>query len=279
MKGVSELKSRMQGIQDTVKITKAMYLLSASKMPRFSERLEACRRWVDLLDKAEATVSTRKSLSPYFNQKAGKTGYLVFASDKGLCGDYNEQVRQLALAKIPKEGDRQVYAVGNMAKDMLKNMGIKCNNAFMHVMQSPMLSDAEQIVSTLVEEYDKGNLTSVQLLYTRNVSRGTHETVMEQLLPLAKPQVDPKEVIPLYGDEEDGKGILYNYLVGRVYLALIEAATALNFKRMMTMRQATDNANEILEDMTIKMNHLRQDGITSELSDVNTAKIANEDIL
>ena len=276
MKGVSELKSRMQGIQDTVKITKAMYLLSASKMPRFDQRLAECRNWVALLEKAQGAVAHLKSLAPYYREASGTTGYLLFASDKGLCGDYNEKMRTLAMDVIPREGDRQVYAVGNMAKEMLKNMGIKCNNAFVHVMQSPMLSDAEQIVGTLLEAYDQGKLTQVQLLYTHSISRGVQETVVERLLPLERPQIEG-ERIPLSLGEQDGKGIIYNYLVGRVYLALIEAATALNFKRMTTMRQATDNANEILDEMTLKMNHLRQDGITMELSDVNTAKIANEE--
>lgn len=275
MKGVSELKSRMQGIQDTVKITKAMYLLSASKMPKLNQRLSECQEWENTLSKALDGVCDQPSIARYYEQKEGCTGYLVFASDKGLCGDYNEKVRSYTLEQLQGVTSRKIYAVGNMARDFLKRSGIKCNNAFVHAMQSPMLPDAEQIAKVLLDEYASGNLTGVEMIYTHSLSAGNQEVVSKRLLPLSKRE--NATPLPLAAGEGDLEGLVYNDVVGKVYLALLEAATALNFKRMTTMHTATDNATEILEEMTLQMNHLRQDGITNELSDVNTAKIANED--
>ena len=275
MKGVSELKSRMQGIQDTVKITKAMYLLSASKMPRYNQRLEEARKWMELLETARSATAKVEALAPYYQRREGTVGYLVFGSDKGLCGDYNDKIRTFALAEIGKSQDKRVYALGNMAKDFLKSNGIKSNTSFVHVMLSPTLADAEQIATALLDEYNLGKLAEVVLVYTLSLAQGNQQPIAEALLPL--PAVKAEQSLPLSGGEKDGAGILYNYVVGKIYLALLEAAAALNFKRMTTMHTATDNAEEILEEMTLQLNHLRQDGITAELSDVNTAKIAKED--
>lgn len=278
MKGVSEIKSRIGGVRDTLKITKAMYVISAAKLPKTQADLATAKVYQATVDKAVSRLNCPLYAdNPYLvgNADGKRTGYIVIAGDKGLCGDYNDRVLRTAWEKIGAEKDCKVFAVGYMSKMFFANKGVKMNNAFTHMMQNPLPEDAGQIAEKLIADIAESKLSKVYIVYTKANKLHDQEVVCEQLLPLPYPKSE--ENIVLSQKEEDINELLHTALEARIYAALRNASCALTYKHMSSMREAANNGEDMLEELTQHYNHARQAAITAELNDVNVARMANEE--
>lgn len=273
MKNTAEIKTRIAGVRDTVKITKAMYAISAAKMPA---SMHALRNAKDYLTSAQAMMDAVASCkaaqdSPLFAEREGKKAYIVIAADKGLCGDYNERVLRCASDLIDPAQD-EIYSVGYVAREHLRAKGIRSNTSFVHMMQNPLPQDAGRIADALMGEVLSGHLTSIHVVYTMANHLHDQHVVCERLLPLTPTEGEPVEV-----SAADLPELVRHYLKARLYVALCDASCALNYKRMTGMQQASNNGEEMLETLIAQYNHQRQERITGELNDAGGAKTAQEE--
>lgn len=278
MKGTQEIKSRIKGVRDTVKITKAMYSISAAKMSKTANRADQANRYYAAAKEAVCRLySTPLGRAFFETQKnATKNAWIVAAADKGLCGDYNDRVFA-AFANAIEEGriakGDTIYSVGYAARQYLKGIGIRSDNQFTYMMQNPLPLDAQHIADVVMEEVAKGEIGTVYVLYTAANKLFDQEVVCEQLLPLPDGKQD--EVVLM--DKEDVPDLIRLYLKAKLYAVLCSASYALNYKRMTGMQQATKNGEEMLQTLLATYNRERQERITSELNDANGAKIAQEE--
>ena len=278
MKGVKEIKARIGGVRDTLKITKAMYVLSAAKLPRCIAKLQAGKAYHQGLEHAVQRLMCKAYCQNPFlqgNASGRNTGWIVLAGDKGLCGDYNDRVLVEAWSRIAATDDYRIFAVGYMAKAFFVAKGVRVSTNFVHMLQNPLIEDAAKIADRLMDDLSQGDLKQVFVVYTMATHLYDHEVVCEQLVPLPYPMQE--ENVRLSSPDEDINELLHAALTAKIYCALLDASAALTYKHMSSMQQSAKNGEEMLEQLTQDYHHARQSAITTELTDVNVARTVNED--
>ena len=285
MSSVSEIRHHIRVIQETCKITKAMYLISSAKMQRanrmhaqnqvFFNRVRADIRFI--LEHSNVDITQ----NPYYRQhNQPAAAYVVIAGDKGLCGGYNSDVLKTCDAAIEKNGKRPViYTIGHVASDYYRRKGMQPDTRFDYVIHDPILRNAREIVAELRRVYSQERLVSeVYLVYTF-MSKTGQQPHMLRLLPILK---EDFATAPLLHQEEsyaeeltyhpDAQTVLQSmvqhYLVGLVYAALAEAYASENRARMTAMDSAVKNGEEMLSRLSLELNHARQAQITMEINEI-----------
>lgn len=282
MNSVSEIRHHIRAVEDTEKITRAMYLISSAKMRRASKMLAQDVIYSDLLrQNLEFVLShIRQEGYPLFDGgRSGKCAHLVIAGDKGLCGNYNVQILRHARASLT--GETLVYPIGHVALEMLKNQ-YACDDAFVHVIHDPDISHARAIAAHLWEKYLAQEISRVFVTYTFSRKRGVIEPVTQQLLPLAvQAQQEPRAKEPGFLLLPDEKTLLDtvggHFLVGQLYTALVQAFFCEHYARMNAMDTAKNNAEEMLARLRLEMNHARQAQITGEITEIVAGQFGGEE--
>jgi F-type H+-transporting ATPase subunit gamma len=270
MKG-QDLKHRITGAKETVQITGAMQLISASKMSRTRKKLDNSRAFLEAMEKvAEKTGDSGSSLMQ--RRAASKTVYVVIAGDKGLCGDYNHAVLDFADRQIEKSDTVKVYAVGQYCREHFDKMSVTVSSAYIHMMQEPFIEDAKMIADDLTKAFTAGECDDAFIIYT-SVSKDSVSKcapVLRRVLPVQLPEQADKN--GFLETRTDIDYILEQYIWARIYYSLCSASFAINYKRMTAMQQATTNGGKLAEELQSRYNHMRQENITAELIDAGIAK-------
>ena len=282
MASARDIQNRIKSVQDTMKITNAMYLISSTKVkkarralteatPHFeqSERLiaEILR---DLPELEDRFFGTAEPVS------GGKKGYLILSGDKGLAGAYNHNITKFAESVLSAEEEPVVYVVGQMGSTALQKAGYEVNGSFDGIAQHPTVERARSIAATLCEEFVSGRLCEVDIIFT--YMRGGVEAIplQKKLLPLSaeafrltedEPQT-PQEVVYLPDAKAVLGSIAPNYLTGYVFGALVEAFCSEENARMLAMKSATDSAGDMLRELSVIYNSVRQAAITQQIVEV-----------
>ncbi len=282
MASIREIQSRIRSIEDTKKITNAMYLISSTKLrkarkdeentaPYFSAvRTMMSRIFHDLPD-----LESRYVQRPGFS--GGKRcGLLVITADKGLAGSYNHNVLKLALNRLNAAEDPLVFVVGEVGRQYFRSRKIPVEQSFLYTAQNPSLDRARDIATLLCERYESGEIDEIGIVYTKMKNSLSMETEYARLLPLSKEAFDAPENAPqtLHAQTFEPspaialQNIVPNYLTGYIYGALVESFCCEQNARMMAMSAANDNAEEILRELNIQFNRVRQAIITQEITEV-----------
>ena len=303
MAGTKEIKRRIKSVKNTKKITKAMELVAASKMKRavsktLASRLYAGYSW-ELLTSLSGKLE--EITHPFFTEpKDGKTLIVLITSNRGLCGAYNSQVIKKTILKFKETSARQDLAennnidfitVGKKGDAAMRRIGQNITSAFTELPDIISLSDITPLSQLLTTEYKLGKYKNVYVAYTDFVSALSQKPQMRQLLPISKEEL--KEVIaevpPRLAEEgrheysSDGGG---NYLlegdVGvlieslaeklirmQIYQMLLESNASEQSSRMVAMKNASDAAGEMIDDLTLVFNKARQGNITREISEIS----------
>ncbi len=266
MKG-QELKSRIQGVQETVKITKAMQMISASKMPKAQLIFDSSRKYLEYVEKAIAPLMTPENAEhPYFQQRKGdKVAFIVIASDKGLCGDFNSIILEEAYQSIQSMNAVNIFAIGHIAKEYFRKKHLSVSNAYIHFMQDTMPEDARAIADDLIERFNQEEMDKVYIAYTQVKTLVSHKTVIKRILPVE--YKESKEDISVLTSQNTVSGMLSGYIWAEIYFALASSSLAINYKRMIAMQQSTTNGEDMIDQLRLEYNHKRQEGITTELMD------------
>ena len=283
MAGLKEIQDRIHSVQDTRKITGAMYMISSTKMKKARHDLEKTEPYFYML---QATVERIMRHIPqmqnrYFEdmeKKRTRIALLVITGDRGLAGAYNHNVLKLAQEFLDRtENEISLYVVGELGRQYFARQGIPLAENFKYTAQNPTFDRARWITEMLRTRYLADEIDEIQVIYTRMENSMYTKTEVKQLLPIQRPKL-PKHPADVYHEEfmllpspeVAVDTIVPNYLTGFVYGALIEAFCSEQNDRMLSMEAANGNADALLHDLGILYNRARQAAITQEITEVSS---------
>lgn len=283
MANTKEIQKRMKSIQDTMKITSAMYMISSAKLRSAKQKLENTEPYFYSLQAAISRLLRHipDAKSRYFNQheeipdNEKKRGYIVITADKGLAGAYNHNVIKMAHELFAQGDNNKLFVVGELGRQYFAKEGLAVDSEFHYTVQNPTLHRARVITDRVMELYDAGELDEVYIIYTKMENSVTMETEKMRLLPLEKDEF-MQTPIDIYQEEIKAETsmeeILYhivpNYVTGFIYGALVESFASEHNSRMMAMQTATDSAKDMLQMLSIEYNRVRQAAITQQITEV-----------
>uniref|UniRef100_UPI003FEF0E59 ATP synthase F1 subunit gamma n=1 Tax=Agathobacter sp. TaxID=2021311 RepID=UPI003FEF0E59 len=283
MANTKEIQKRMKSIQDTMKITSAMYMISSAKLRSAKQKLENTEPYFYSLQAAISRLLRHipDAKSRYFNQheeipdNEKKRGYIVITADKGLAGAYNHNVIKMAHELFEQGENNKLFVVGELGRQYFAKEGLAVDSEFHYTVQNPTLHRARVITDRVMELYDAGELDEVYIIYTKMENSVTMETEKMRLLPLEKDEF-MQTPIDIYQEEIKAETsmeeILYhivpNYVTGFIYGALVESFASEHNSRMMAMQTATDSAKDMLQMLSIEYNRVRQAAITQQITEV-----------
>lgn len=288
-----EIRERIASIQQILKITNAMYLMSSSKLKKARKAHENTRPYFDKLqqtleDILEHTPHTRQK---YFDRRENipedkrKKGYVVITSDKGLCGSYNHNVLKLVeqeLAKVPALDSCYLFVMGQVGRMYFMHRIHNEKKAFvdgefLYTTQNPTLYRAREVAELVLAKFEKKELDEVYLVYTDMVTSNVMEPKVVRLLPFerrhfGKDKDGTLKRLPkasfLPSPEEVMNYIIPNYAKGLIYGAMVEAFCCEQQARMTAMDAATSSAKDMIKELSLMYNRARQAAITQEISEV-----------
>ena len=285
MAGSKEIRTKIKSVQNTRKITKAMEMVSASKMRKAQDRMRAARPYADKVRNIAAHMSEANPeyRHPFLIKRTGsnRTGMIVVTTDKGLCGGLNTNILRAVVAKF-KELDAsghkvQVTAIGNKGFGFMNRMGAHVVSHVIGLSDTPHLDRLIGAVKVQLDAYEKGEVDSVYLAYTKFINTMKQEAVVQQLLPLTSDKLEQSaEEKHAYGwdyiYEPDAKTVvdelLVRYVEALVYQAVAENMASEQSARMVAMKAASDNAKNVISELQLSYNKARQAAITKELSEI-----------
>lgn len=276
------LKRRTQSVKNTRQITKAMELVSASKMRRAQEHAATGRMYrqyaYSLLTRLSGITEVEEH--PLYVKRAIKTRlYIVMTSNSGLAGAYNSNIIRLLtkLVALDQKANikSQVIAIGKKGAQFTRNIkSIDLIAAYTEVGDHPDANDIKPILNTSADMYRDLLVDDVQLLYTQFKSNLVQDATQLSLLPARFEVTDETQSAPLSNStfepsiEAVLSGVTERLLEVQVYQAMLESIASEHSMRMMAMKNATDNASDIIDDLTLEFNTARQASITQELSEI-----------
>jgi len=279
------LRGRIRSVQATKKITRAMELIAASRIVKAQQRVIAAVPYSERITEVvkDLAASGAGNDSPFLKSRdqIRTTCYVSITADRGLCGGYNSGVMRAVEGEIKADvlasKDYLVVPVGRKSEGYFRFRGYKMGQGFSGFSDTPTYADAKRIGEYVVDLYTSGKVDRVELVYTRFISAGSQEVVRRPLVPLERDVIAGGDGKPEGGGggyefEPDPSVILETllprYVEARVYAALLNAAASEHAFRQRAMKSATDNAEEIIKNLSRIMNRARQDSITTEIMEI-----------
>ena len=277
MANIRLIRRRIRGIQSTAKITRAMEMIATSKMRRAQERGLAGRPYAEKIHQVIADLAalpeTGRALHPLLQiRPVSKIAVVHITPDRGLCGGLHATInRRIASFILEQTVPVTLIIVGRKGLDFMRRHHRDIHAEFTQLGDRPSLLDTLPISRIIIDDYTNGAIDLVYLVYARFISTMVQRPILEQILPV-EPAVIPtaQNVDYIY---EPGPHMVLGELLPRfvemqVYHAILESIASEQSARMVAMRNATDNANELISDLTLMYNKARQESITKELLDI-----------
>lgn len=283
MANAREIQSRMKSIQDTMKITNAMYMISSSKLKKAKQSLAATEPYFFTLQMTIGRILRHMSdvHNVYFDErkhiaeKDRKKGYIVVTADKGLAGAYNHNVIKMAEEHLGECDSPLLFVLGELGRHYFTKQKVPIEETFHYTVQNPSMNRARNIAERVLELYEEEKLDDVYIIYTKMNGPVQTETEMLQLLPLKQGEFGPaptgvllEEIVMKPSPEAVMDNIVPNYVAGFIYGALVESFASEHNSRMMAMEAATNSAKDMLRELEIEFNRVRQAAITQEITEV-----------
>lgn len=274
-KSTKEIKARIKGISSTKQITKAMELVSTSKLKRARVKLEKSRPYYNIiLENIQDILGLEKDLKhPLLDKREIKNSlYIVASADRGLAGGYNSSVIRLAENSIKNnQHDSKIIAIGLKARDYFKRRNYQVVGEFLDISEEPHFYDARMIGEKALELYENNEVDEIKIVYTSFINTINQEPKILKLLPSeVKGSSDVKRRVVEFepSTEEVLSYLIPKYIQSSIFGALIEASASEQAARRLAMEAATENAEEMIEDLNISFNRARQAAITMEISEI-----------
>ncbi len=277
MANIRLIKRRIRSVQNTSKITKAMEMVAASKMRRAQERNIAGRPYDEKIrqvigDLAALPTEDGVPHPLLARREIKKIEIIHITSDRGLCGGLNSNMnRKTGSFALEQTAPLVMITVGRKGRDFMMRYGREVRAEFTNLGDKPTLLDTMAISRIVIDDYTSGFADVVYLSYPQFMTTATQLPTIRQLLPVQPAAISKKENVD-YIYEPNPQEVLSNLLPRfvemQVYHAILETIASEQSARMVAMRNATDNAHEIIQDLTLKYNKARQEMITKELLDI-----------
>ncbi len=277
MASMRDIKRRKGSIQSTGQITKAMKLVSTVKLQKARGRAEESKPYFNHLYQTLTSIMDKST--PDIREKYtvgdpnAKKAVILISSNRGLAGGYNSNVVKLITnSDIFTPDNTWVYAVGRKGRDALARKGFTIKEDLCEVMNQPLYSDAADIGKMVMDEFEQGNVGEIYVAFTIFRNTVSHIPTLLKLMPTDDipddPNVPQAQMNYEPSPEEALKMIMPKYISGEIYGALIEALASENGARMQAMDNATNNAEEMLDHLTLQYNRARQSAITQEITEI-----------
>ncbi len=293
MPSTRDIRRRIKSVKNTAQITKAMQLVAAAKMKKAQDQAANGRHYAEMMNKILVALkeSAEEGVHPYFSEgKGNKTLVLVIATDKGLCGALNTNLlKKLVNASI--EGEVDYVTIGRKASQGLARLR-KNLIADFPIKDPAKFAEVRSVSKFLQDKFLTGEYKTVLVAFNNFINTVTQVPSIEQILPVNPVTLGGKrgfdettkdqkaEELPQYTFEPAAsvvfETILPQYVNGTIYQMILEARASEHSSRMVAMKNATDNAKQMLKDLSLEYNKLRQAAITNELLEITTAKMALE---
>lgn len=279
----AEIKSRIMSVADTKKITDAMYMISSVKMRQAQKEVENTAPYFNALKEEIAVLYSRVpdiadryfKLSEEAVKNGAKRAILLITSDKGLAGAYNHTSLNQCAEYVSSHNDTLLFVIGEYGRQYLMSKGIPFISDFNYSASVPTVWRARLIVADLLEYFDDGRVDEIEILYTDHINGGLGKCKQTVLLPLElsgliKPSAVSDETEYFPSAKDVLLSVIPSYLTGFVYNSLVDGYCSEQQARMTAMSTASHNAEEMLKDLKLKYNRLRQASITREITEVTS---------
>jgi F-type H+-transporting ATPase subunit gamma len=281
MPSLIDLRRRIRAVKSTQQITKAMKMIAASRLRRAQERVVAARPFAQRMQRVLNELASRvdRNAHPLFripDAGQGRPLLIVVTADRGLCGSFNSNIIKTAGQFIIREGQGRSVAlelIGRKGRDFYRRRGFDVRYEATGIFQRLNFNDAVPVANAAIEEFVSGAASSVHLVYNEFKSVISQRIVVEQLLPIPRVQGEEAAVPKTEYRYEPAPEIIFKELLPRhiqvqVYRALLESNAAFFAAQMTAMDAATRNSAEMLDNLTLYMNKVRQAAITREIIEV-----------
>ncbi|CCQ94690.1 ATP synthase gamma chain [[Clostridium] ultunense Esp] len=271
-----DIKRRIRGISSTRQITKAMELVASAKLRKARERLEKSRPYYNTVyENIQQVLKDTKNLNhPYLKARKGdRAVYIVVSADRGLAGGFNSNINRLVEDEIRNKKDKvSLVTVGLKGRDYFKRRGYNVIGEFLHITEEPSFSHAKAIGNLIMDIYEKGEVDKVYIAYTKFITTISQEAKLIRILPndeLKEGQAEKNAIIEFEPSPDEVLDYLIpKYIQSVIYGALIESSCSQQGARRTAMESATDNAEEMIDELQLSYNRARQAAITAEISEI-----------
>ncbi|MHB8911409.1 MAG: F0F1 ATP synthase subunit gamma [Lysobacter sp.] len=280
MAGGREIKTKIKSVQNTRKVTRALEMVSASKIRKAQERMKASRPYARAMKQVIGHLAQANSefQHPYLVERAEtrRVGYIIVSSDRGLAGGLNNNLFRKVLGEIrtwQEQGvEVDVVTIGQKASVYFRRIKVEMLASATHLGDQPRLDQLVGVIKVMLDSYTAGSLDRVFLSYNEFVNTMTQHVAFDQLLPLPAPETQVARHDWDYLYEPDAQTVLEHvltrYVESLVYQAVLENVASEHAARMVAMKSASDNANKLIDTLNLIYNKARQAAITQEISEI-----------
>jgi F-type H+-transporting ATPase subunit gamma len=285
MKSMGDIKHSMNAIKETKQITKAMHLMATSKMKKALARYAANAVHFNSVRSTlkDILLHTTSRELPFLGKSDHENGaYVVIASDKGLCGGYNHNVLNFAWKHMQNAKEKRVCVIGQESRVYFEKKNVELHLEFLSMSQNPSLVNARIVTGKLIEMFNAGLMDEVHIVYTHYVSTFLQQPSILKLLP-----IDLDDLMDIDTEMQYNADIAYHpspqsvfkslvpqYITGIIYGCMVQSYASEQSAAMMAMENATKNAEEMLEKLSMEYNRARQYSITKEIAEIIGAQEA-----
>ncbi len=285
MSNLYEIKHHIAAVEQTRKITGAMQVVSTTRMKRVMQHIEYNHRYFLRVQETmkEILVSSQNISHRYLDHHRGRRrAFIVIAGDKGMAGDYNENILNYALSEINEHKKKEnaeafIITIGNIATEFFRRIGDTPDIELFGIAQDPSLERARELMTDLFDLYDRNLIDEAFVIYTSFYGETKNKPVMRRLIPIRLidlnelPEEKPMEVIYTPDAQTVFDMLMPQYVIGIIFGVMVQAFASEHYARMNAMQSATDNADEMLKKLKTQYNMARQAAITSEIAEITSA--------
>ena len=280
MPGTKEIRVKIKSVQNTRKITKAMEMVAASKMRKAQDRMRHARPYGEKIRNIAAHIShaNPEYRHPFLvpRDSVKRVGLIVITTDKGLCGALNTNLLRMVLNQVKAwqaEGEElDACCIGNKGFGFMQRIGVNIVSHAIQIGDRPQMDKLIGTIKEMLDSYTKNRFDRLVIASTRFINTMKQEAVVEQLLPLSGERLGAPETVWDYLYEPEAKAVLdqvmTRYIEAIIFQAVAENMASEQSARMVAMKSASDNAADLIDELTLIYNKNRQASITKELSEI-----------
>ena len=280
MAGGREIKTKIKSVQNTRKVTRALEMVSASKIRKAQERMKQSRPYARAMKQLIGHLAQANSeyRHPYLVERADikRVGYIIVSSDRGLAGGLNNNMFRKLLVEFRQWQEKgveiDVVTIGQKASVYFRRLKVGMLASVTHLGDTPKVEQLVGVIKVMLDAYTAGGVDKVFLSYNDFVNTMTQKATFDQLLPLPAPEAKVARHDWDYLYEPDAETVLEHvltrYVESLVYQAVMENVASEHAARMVAMKAASDNANKLIGTLNLIYNKARQAAITQEISEI-----------
>jgi F-type H+-transporting ATPase subunit gamma len=272
---LAEIRRRIASMKNTQQITRAMQAVAASKLRRAQARAQAARPYAERMERVLIEVAGRATGKPHpflERRTVHKRLLILVTADRGLAGALNVNIQRAALQHLRQGESATLATIGRKGREFFRRLGVPIVAEVSQIGDRPELRTILPVITVAIEEYLAGNVDEVSLAYTKFVSMTRLNPTIVPLIPVTVPERKEEGPLSEHLYEPDAEEVLAlllpRYVEAQVYAAVLDNIAAFYSAQMIAMRNATDNAGELIQDLTLLRNKVRQATITKELMEI-----------